>query len=164
MGSNVSGRAYPEAGLAGHLLTGDGRLAPHGVVGGAVGAGATARKRTGAAALYRGVLTWLVTALADVVVARSGPGRTGRDFVLEVRTTAGRTVGAGELPQRLGRVGRSALALRSPATGTSRRDNSWPPTANRTRRCRPPRWSGRWCGSTRCSTPRRRPFPHPPPG
>jgi len=61
--------------------------------------------------LYRGVLTWLVTALADVVVARLGPAQDGEAFVLEVRTTAGRTVGAGELPPRQSRVGRSVLAL-----------------------------------------------------
>ncbi|WP_160096522.1 hypothetical protein, partial [Rhodococcus sp. T7] len=57
------------------------------------------------------VLTWLVTALADVVVARLGPAGDGEAFVIEVRTTAGRTVGAGELPPSHGRVGRSVLAM-----------------------------------------------------
>lgn len=69
---------------------------------------------------YGGVLTWLVTALADVVVARLGPAQEGESFVLEVRTTAGRTVGAGELPARQGRVGRAVLALLAGDRDTAR--------------------------------------------
>jgi hypothetical protein len=61
--------------------------------------------------LYRRVLTWLITALADVVVARLGPAEDSEAFVLEVRTTTGRAVGAGEFPPQQGRVGRSVLAL-----------------------------------------------------
>lgn len=45
-----------------------------------------------------------VTALADVVTARLGAAQDGEAFVLEVRTTASRTVGAGDLPPGPGRA------------------------------------------------------------
>ncbi|MFE7421754.1 hypothetical protein [Rhodococcus sp. NPDC057529] len=62
-------------------------------------------------ALYGGVLGWLVAALAEVVVARLGDADHGESFVLEVHTTAGRTLGAEDLPAREGRFGRAVLAL-----------------------------------------------------
>lgn len=71
-------------------------------------------------ALYGGVLTWLVTALADVVVARLGSADNGEAFVLEVHTTTGRTLGAPDLPPREGRFGRAVLALLSGDRATVR--------------------------------------------
>jgi hypothetical protein len=85
MGSNVGGRAGPQARLGGHLLAlvGDrnfaalsSELSPLVAPAGPESAGR---------ADYGGVLTWLVTALADVVVARLGPAQEGESFVLEVR-------------------------------------------------------------------------------
>ncbi|EID79858.1 MULTISPECIES: hypothetical protein [Rhodococcus] len=109
MDSDVSGRAQPEARLAGHLLTllGDRDIA-------ALSAElsplvhSTDPARRG---LYGGVLSWLVTALADVVVARLGTRDDDESYLLEMHTTAGRTLGIGDLPTRDGRVQRSVLAL-----------------------------------------------------
>ena len=109
MNSGVGGRAHPEARLAGHLLTllGDREVE-------ALSAELSPLVQTTEPvrrALYGGVLTWLVTALADVVVARLGTPDEGESYVLEVRTTAGRHLGVGDLPARQGRVQRSVLAL-----------------------------------------------------
>jgi hypothetical protein len=112
MASDGGGRAYPEARfVAGHLiaLVADRDYA-------ALSAELSPLVQSPGSslpgpALYGDVLTWVVTALADVVVARLGAAADGESFVLEVRTTAGRTVGAGDLPPGQGRVGRSVLAL-----------------------------------------------------
>jgi hypothetical protein len=115
MGSDDGGRERPEAGsVAGHLLVlvADRNYAALSAeLSSLVQARQSWRHARAGRTLYGEVLTWLVTALADVVIARLGPAEEGESFVLEVRTTAGRTVGAGDLPPKQGRVGRSVLAL-----------------------------------------------------
>ena len=112
--------AHPEARLAGHLLTlvTDRKYA-------ALSAELTPliqppEKDPVRSALYAGVLTWLVTALTDVVVAHLGSADHGEAFVLEVRTNTGRTLGAPDLPPQEGRFGRAVLALLSGDRVTAR--------------------------------------------
>ncbi|WP_160098453.1 hypothetical protein [Rhodococcus sp. T7] len=121
MSSDDGGRAYPQARLlAGRLiaLVADrdyaalsAELSP------LVHAPGNAPGRRG---FYGDVLTWLVHSLADVVTARLGTGQKGQSFVLEVRTTAGRTMGAGDLPPEQGRVAQSVLALLADDRGAAR--------------------------------------------
>ncbi|TQC41484.1 hypothetical protein EEB14_54505 [Rhodococcus sp. WS4] len=120
MGSDIGGRAFPGARLAGHLLA---LVTDHDFD--ALSAQLRPLVQPPAAgpvrgALYGGVLTWLVTALTDVVTARLGQPEPGESFVLELQTTRGRTLGAEDLPPREGRVGRAALALLSGDPGTAR--------------------------------------------
>jgi hypothetical protein len=141
MASDGGGRAYPEARfVAGHLiaLVADRDYA-------ALSAELSPLVQSPGSslpgpALYGDVLTWVVTALADVVVARLGAAADGESFVLEVRTTAGRTVGAGDLPPGQGRVGRSVLAL-LPTIAPPPVRSSQRPNANPIQRCGPPLWS-----------------------
>ena len=111
MGSDLDGRFRPDAEVAGHLLAlvsehqyaELGRelsslMAPPDTV-------------AGRGSCYGGVLSWLTGAIADVAVARLGHATNGGSFVLEVRTAAGGSVDARQLPPRQARVGRAVLAL-----------------------------------------------------
>ena len=120
-----------------------GRSAPHGVVVELSACWCSRYERAIAATPLSQGPTRLITALADVVVARLGPRGGQRGVGVEVRTTTGRAVGVHFLRSRVGRGGRCWRS--SPATGTSSRRNSRPPNA----RNRPRRWghhAGRGAG------------------
>ncbi len=110
MGSNVDDFAH-EARLAGHLveLLGNREMgALSAELSPLVRAPGPERARR---SLYGGVLTWLVTAIADVITARLGYPENGEAFVLEVHTTRGRHLGLDEVPASASRILRSVMAL-----------------------------------------------------
>lgn len=111
MGLDVGGLAHPEARLAGHLLEllgdRDGAALSAALSPLVRAPGPEPERRS----LYGGVLTWLVAAIADVIVARLGYPQDGEAFVVEVHTTTGRHLGLDEVPASGGRLLRSVMAL-----------------------------------------------------
>lgn len=113
MASDNGELAVPDSTVAGHLvaLLGDRDMA--GLTAELSALVRTPETGSPRRSRYPGVLSWLVTAIAEVVTARLGAPDAGEVFVVEVRTTAGTRVSVEDLPDSGGRVVRSVESLLS---------------------------------------------------